>query len=319
MSKPTETLEWTPSGAAVVAPTSGKQAAGYVGGERPPAEHFNWAFKTETGWQEYLKAGLFEGVFGLASDISPSAITGLHSDYNPTGWSTAQVIRQALSADASLDGLAGGVNGRLAIIVNLSDTYDLTLENGGGFGASDPENEFAMPDFADVVLSGEGAAAILIYDGTVEKWRVLSYVTAYLPPLVISAYAGQDLGGGDWVAIEGGYEASGASGAGSFGIPIVGISAGDKIGIVSVWSTKDNVETITATLRKTTSAGANTTIDTDVSHTGTGTGADPLSLDGADEVVASTSHYYVKLVNSGSTGNLQIFSITVQRRRGSLQ
>ncbi len=173
MAKPTNTLEWTASGGAVVQPTSGKQAAGYEGGERLPAQHQNWALVTETDWQEYVKAGFWEGAFGLASAISPTAIVGTVDDYAPTGLSGAQVIRQDLNAGhATLNGLTGGADGRLVVLVLIDDTWTLTLAHDAG--ASTAANRFFLPGGIARDLEGEGSCAILRYDGTSSRWRVLS-------------------------------------------------------------------------------------------------------------------------------------------------
>ncbi len=62
---------------------------------------------------------LKDGSLRLAADISPSQITANQNDYNPTGLSTASVLR--LSSDASRDitGLQAGADGRLMIIHNV--------------------------------------------------------------------------------------------------------------------------------------------------------------------------------------------------------
>src|SRR5262245_5386417 len=58
------------------------------------------------------------GTFALSGDISPSQITSNQNNYNPTGLSTASVLRLSTDASRNITSLAGGADGRIIVIVN---------------------------------------------------------------------------------------------------------------------------------------------------------------------------------------------------------
>lgn len=68
--KPTETLNFEPSGTAVVAVPSGKQAAGFVPGEKPPAHYLNWLFRTFSRLYNYVKDGQLTGNHTIDGTLS---------------------------------------------------------------------------------------------------------------------------------------------------------------------------------------------------------------------------------------------------------
>lgn len=53
VSRPTDALEWGTTGA-VIAPTGGKRLLGWIVGEKPPAQWFNWWQQLAGLWQAYL-------------------------------------------------------------------------------------------------------------------------------------------------------------------------------------------------------------------------------------------------------------------------
>jgi hypothetical protein len=104
--------------------------------------------------------------FALTGDISPTALAADVNDYNPTGLSTASVIRQAISVAAvNITGLAGGADGRLIILHNISaNTIVLKDESVSSTAA----NRFALT--ADITLSPD-SVVMLQYDSTSTRWR----------------------------------------------------------------------------------------------------------------------------------------------------
>ena len=54
MTRPTELPEWATSGANVLEPSSGKKLAGFLSGERPPAQWFNWLHGLAGQWVAHL-------------------------------------------------------------------------------------------------------------------------------------------------------------------------------------------------------------------------------------------------------------------------
>jgi hypothetical protein len=170
--KPGSLPRWADVGGAIVVPTSGKKDIGWEPEEKPPAEFLNWFQNLVYQWTDYVDDGELTGAFALASAISPAAITGSNNDYTPASFSTAQVIRQALSADATLTGLLAGVAGRLIVLVNLDASFVLTLSHADALSVA--ANRFTLPDSKNLRLVGVGSFAILQYDSTSARWRVVA-------------------------------------------------------------------------------------------------------------------------------------------------
>jgi hypothetical protein len=117
-----------------------------------------------------LAAGTI-GPVKWAVDISPAALGSDQNDWNPTSLSTAQVIRASASTSGiDLTGLSGGADGRLLALVNVGTTYTLTLKDENA--SSSAANRFALGGY-DLAINPTGAA-ILIYDATSSRWRVLA-------------------------------------------------------------------------------------------------------------------------------------------------
>jgi hypothetical protein len=112
--------------------------------------------------------------------ISPTAITGSNNNYNPTGLSGADTIRQALSAAATLTGLAGGTAGRIITIVNIATVQARTLTLSNESGSSTAANRFALPNGLNWIVP-IGGAIQLWYDGTSSRWRLFSIVSNNFP------------------------------------------------------------------------------------------------------------------------------------------
>lgn len=65
--KPTETLNFETT--AVVAIPNGKQTTGFVPGERPPAQYFNWLFRILSRLYNYVKDGQFTGDHSIDGEL----------------------------------------------------------------------------------------------------------------------------------------------------------------------------------------------------------------------------------------------------------
>jgi hypothetical protein len=165
----------TDGGAELTAPSSGVRDSGFVTGTPAVADHENVLHKEHYKWAQYVDEGILTGAFHLAYPITPTAITGSNDNYNPTGWSSgsagAQVIRQDLSADATLTGLAGGSAGRIAIIRNLNASFDLKLAHDV---TSTAANRFQLPEGKDLYLVGAQSFVVLQYDITLSRWVVIA-------------------------------------------------------------------------------------------------------------------------------------------------
>lgn len=115
----------------------------------------------------------------LTGDISPAQITADQNDYNPTGLATASVIR--LSGDSSfrtITGLAGGADGRVVMLHNISSNSILLANQNT---ASTAANRFDLGGMNLPLLGGN--LITLQYDSTSSRWR-LKNNKAYALPLV---------------------------------------------------------------------------------------------------------------------------------------
>lgn len=115
--------------------------------------------------------------FHLGADLAPAQLTASQNDYNPTSLATASVLRLDASATWKITGLAGGEDGRVLVVVNISTAMDgdviLTAEDS----ASTAANRFSLD--ADIILEAGGNAAILWYDSTASRWRVVAVRRKY--------------------------------------------------------------------------------------------------------------------------------------------
>jgi hypothetical protein len=106
--------------------------------------------------------------FYLSGELTPSQITADENDYNPTGLSTASVLRLDVDADRSITGLSGGADCRVITVLNIS-TFIITLSKEDT--NSNAANRF---DFdANIVLLPKRAAT-LWYDSTASRWKFMN-------------------------------------------------------------------------------------------------------------------------------------------------
>jgi hypothetical protein len=117
------------------------------------------------GWPD---RGTNAGAAASLTTISPAQLTANTDDWNPTGLSTASVIRVSTDASRNLTG-----------IVAPATTWALVLENVGGFDlvlkhdvTSTAANRFYCPNDTDVTLQKD-SSVFLAYDLTSSRWRVI--------------------------------------------------------------------------------------------------------------------------------------------------
>ena len=114
--------------------------------------------------------------FALTGDISPSQITADQNNYNPTGLSTASVLRLTSDASRSITGLSGGAEGRILILLNRGSN-DIVLKHESA--SSTAANRFKFSTSSDLTLT-PGAGIELIYDATDSRWLPV-FQTGSLP------------------------------------------------------------------------------------------------------------------------------------------
>lgn len=128
--------------------------------------------------------GRVQGSFGLAGTISPSQITSDQNDWNPSGLSTAAVIRIDTDAARKITGLQGGVDGRVVVFDYIGNTK-LTLPKDDG-ATSTAANRFDFP--ADISLTPKTSLTIK-YDGTASRWKAVARPVAGRVPVWVPAAA----------------------------------------------------------------------------------------------------------------------------------
>lgn len=134
-------------------------------------------FKTSPDGSSWVDALLLDRATGstkvgsgffLAGNISPPQITADQNDYDPNGLSTASVLRLTSNAARKITGLAGGLGGRLIVLENVGANAITIAKDDGA--TSTAANRFAFS--FDVVLA-PNQAALIKYDGTAARWRLL--------------------------------------------------------------------------------------------------------------------------------------------------
>lgn len=104
----------------------------------------------------------------LSGDLTPAQLAANTNNYNPAGLSLASRLRLSTDASRNLTGLAGGVDGRVFVIVNV-DVNPLVLKNADT--NSTAANRF---DFGADVTLGAQQVAIIQYDGTDSRWKLIA-------------------------------------------------------------------------------------------------------------------------------------------------
>lgn len=99
--------------------------------------------------------------------VSPSQITASQNNYNP---GTGDIFRISSDAARDITGLAGGASGRAILLVNVG-SHAITLKHQSG--SSDAANRIVTQWAGDNAIAASGGAAVLLYDGTTERWRVI--------------------------------------------------------------------------------------------------------------------------------------------------
>lgn len=99
--------------------------------------------------------------------ISPSAITGLTNDWNPTDLAKATAIYISASGSVDLTGLAGGADGREITLTNSSgNQVVLYSENGNSTAA----NRFSFGGVTNVYLTIGQSVTLRYKGGGLDRW-----------------------------------------------------------------------------------------------------------------------------------------------------
>ena len=122
--------------------------------------------KSDSTGLMFQNAVNMEGKISLSGDITPTQIAANTNNYNPTGLSTATILRLSSDASRNITGLQGGSDGRILVLFNVGSN-DIVLKTGDA--NSDAANRFGFD--ADFVLVASSTATIF-YDSTASLWRM---------------------------------------------------------------------------------------------------------------------------------------------------
>jgi len=111
---------------------------------------------------------VYAETMALTADISPSTITADVNNYNPTGLSTAVVLRLASDASRNITGLSGGRDGRVIIFHNVGSNNIVIVDESSSSTAA---NRFALS--GNITLSADQSAKFQ-YDSTSSRWRAIA-------------------------------------------------------------------------------------------------------------------------------------------------
>ena len=137
-------------------------------------------FADTSGHNIANSALLFDSVTKLLADVgfvgtlqpspaAPVTLTSSQNDYGPVVGMILDVNPSTQSIN--LTGFAGGQNGRFLIVRNVGTAgYTVTLAN---LTSSQAVNQINSP--AGSLALAQGSAALLMYDGNVTNWRILTY------------------------------------------------------------------------------------------------------------------------------------------------
>jgi hypothetical protein len=110
----------------------------------------------------------------LAGIIAPPQITANQNDYNPTGVATASVLQLSSDASRNITGLAGGAEGRLVSLINIGGQPIVLADESTSSSAA---NRFTLGASLSIAAK---QAAMLRYDGTAARWRLIAGATGLL-------------------------------------------------------------------------------------------------------------------------------------------
>lgn len=136
------------------------------------ADATGWRVRDETNSATMLTGTRYrigtEAARWAATALSPAQITADQNDYDPGRngfW--------RLSSDASrtITGIAGGENGSQLDIVNIG-SQDIVLAHQNA--SSTAANRIISPTGSSITL-GASKTAVLRYDATTQRWRIMSY------------------------------------------------------------------------------------------------------------------------------------------------
>lgn len=135
-----------------------------------PSQVYIW-YTTDTGlWWAYAN-GAWQIIGALGATISPASLSTSQNNYNPSGLSTAGVIRLTASAPVNITGLTAPTPGNNQTIVLTVLAASSTITFKSLSGSSSAANQFGIASDLAVAAS---TTILLSYDSTSSLWRIVS-------------------------------------------------------------------------------------------------------------------------------------------------
>lgn len=107
-------------------------------------------------------AGLAATTIGTAAELTADA-----DDYT---LAAGDILRVSSDAARTITGIAAGSDAEARLLINVgANAITLAHESASSTAA----NRFVVPWAGDYVLSAAGGAALLVYDATSARWRVV--------------------------------------------------------------------------------------------------------------------------------------------------
>jgi len=100
---------------------------------------------------------------------SPAEITANTNNYEPGAGK--DIFRLTADAARNITGIVARNDGDAILLINVDSTDAITLKHANT--DSTEANRILVPWEGDYVLSAKGGAALLMYDGTTDRWRVI--------------------------------------------------------------------------------------------------------------------------------------------------
>lgn len=119
----------------------------------------------------FTASNTFGAQLCFGNTITPTALSADQNNYNPTGWSTANIVRLSTNSGTTrvLTGAAAGSSGELKWLVNLGPGF---VQLDAGSTSSTSTNRFLHVSGTTLTLSINGVCGIL-YDPTSARWRCI--------------------------------------------------------------------------------------------------------------------------------------------------
>jgi hypothetical protein len=100
---------------------------------------------------------------------SPAEITANQNNYEPGAGK--DIFRLTANAARNITGIVARNDGDAILLINVDSTDAITLKHASA--DSTDVNRILVPWEGDYVLAAKGGAALLVYDGTTDRWRVI--------------------------------------------------------------------------------------------------------------------------------------------------